>query len=150
MPANSSPLQSLRDELTSTTPPEIILRFAANANSNTSHNTYLGSYSTEALHRAERLPRIFPEEASRPALYGIPISLKDCFDVAGTITTCGSSFYAHHNPAAPQNSSVAQRLLDAAAILTAKTHLHQLTYGVTGENPDFGDSLQPRDPTLPP
>jgi Asp-tRNA(Asn)/Glu-tRNA(Gln) amidotransferase A subunit family amidase len=150
MPANPSPLQSLRDELasTSTTLPAIAIRFAANANSNASHNTYLGSYSTEALHRAEQLPRIFPEAQSRPPLYSVPISIKDCFDIAGTITTCGSSFYDQHNPAATKNSWVAQRLLDSGAILTGKTHLHQLAYGVTGENPDYGDCLQPRDATL--
>src|SRR5437899_4645307 len=150
MPANPSPLQSLRDELasSSTLPSTIAARFAAKANSSASHNTYLASYSTEALPRADRLPKIFPEEPSRPPLYGIPTSIKDCFDVAGTITTCGSSFYAHHNPPAIKNSWVAQRLLDCGAILTGKTHLHQLAYGVTGENPDFGDCLQPRDATL--
>src|SRR6202035_4533129 len=99
-------------------------------------------------HRAEQLPRIFPDQPTRPALYGIPISFKDCFDVAGTITTCGSSFYAHHNPPAGKNSWVAQRLLDSGAILTGKTHLHQLAYGVTGETPDYGDCLHPRAPTL--
>jgi Asp-tRNA(Asn)/Glu-tRNA(Gln) amidotransferase A subunit family amidase len=150
MPANPSPLQSLRNELTSssTTLPTIAVQFASNAKSNASHNTYLGSYSAEALHRAEQLPRIFPNEQSRPALYGVPISIKDCFDVAGTITTCGSRFYAQHNPPAQKNSWVAQRLLDSGAILTGKTHLHQLAYGVTGENPDYGDCLQPRDATL--
>jgi Asp-tRNA(Asn)/Glu-tRNA(Gln) amidotransferase A subunit family amidase len=150
MPAHPSPLQSLRDELasSSTTLPEIAIRFAANANSNASHNTYLGSYSTEALHRAEQLPRIFPDQPSRPSLYGIPISIKDCFDIAGTITTCGARFYEQHNPPAPKNSWVAQRVLDCGAILTGKTHLHQLAYGVTGENPDYGDCLQPRNPTL--
>jgi aspartyl-tRNA(Asn)/glutamyl-tRNA(Gln) amidotransferase subunit A len=140
----------LRDKLesSSTAPSTIAVRFAANANSNASHNTYLGSYSTEALHRAEQLPRIFPEAQSRPPLYSVPISIKDCFDVAGTITTCGSRFYEQHNPPASKNSWVAQRLLDAGAILTGKTHLHQLAYGVTGENPDYGDCLQPRDATL--
>src|SRR5216683_846630 len=150
MPANPSPLQCLRDELasSSTNPSAIAARFAAKANSNASHNTYLDSYSTETLHRAEQLPRIFPDEQSRPPLYGIPISIKDCFDVAGTVTTCGSRFYAQLNPPAPKNSWVAQRLLDSGAILTGKTHLHQLAYGVTGENPDYGDCLQPRDATL--
>ena len=150
MPANPSPLQCLRDELasSSTTLPTVAIRFAAKANSNASHNTYLGSYTTEALHRAEQLPRIFPEPPNRPPLYGIPISIKDCFDVAGTITTCGSSFYAQHNPAATKNSWVAKRLLDCGAILTGKTHLHQLAYGVTGENPEYHDCLQPRDSTL--
>jgi Asp-tRNA(Asn)/Glu-tRNA(Gln) amidotransferase A subunit family amidase len=150
MPANPSPLQSLRDELasSSTTPSTIATRFAAKANSNASHNTYLGSYSTEALHRAEQLPQSFPKAQNRPPLYGIPISIKDCFDVADTITTCGSRFYAQHNPAAAENSWVAQRLLDSGAILTGKTHLHQLAYGVTGENADYGDCLQPRDANL--
>jgi Asp-tRNA(Asn)/Glu-tRNA(Gln) amidotransferase A subunit family amidase len=150
MPAHPSPLQSLRDELasSSTAPSTIAARFAAKANTNASRNTYLGSYSAEALHHAGRLPEIFPDEPSRPPLYGIPISIKDCFDVTGTITTCGSRFYAQHNPAATKNSWVAQRLVDSGAILTGKTHLHQLAYGVTGENPYYGDCLQPRDSTL--
>jgi Asp-tRNA(Asn)/Glu-tRNA(Gln) amidotransferase A subunit family amidase len=150
MPHSPSPLQSLREELASSSiaPSTIAVRFAANANSNASHNTYLGSYSTEALHRAEQLPQLFPDEPTRPALYGIPISLKDCFDVAGTVTTCGSRFYARHNPPAAKNSWVAQRLLNCGAILTGKTHLHQLAYGITGENPEYGDCLQPRDATL--
>jgi aspartyl-tRNA(Asn)/glutamyl-tRNA(Gln) amidotransferase subunit A len=145
-----SPIQSLRDELasSSTTLPTVAVRYAANANSNASHNTYLGSYSSEALHRAEQLPGIFPEEPGRPPLYGIPISIKDCFDVAGTITSCGSRFYEQHNPPAQKNSWIAQRLLNAGAILIGKTHLHQLAYGITGENPDYGDCLQPRDATL--
>ena len=105
MPANPSPLQSLRNELatSSAAPSTIAFRFEANANSNASHNTYLGSYSTEALRRAEQLPRIFAEAQNRPPLYGIPISIKDCFDVAGTITTCGSRFYTQQNPAATKN-----------------------------------------------
>ena len=150
MPANPSPLQSLRAELasSSTTLPSIAVRFAANANSNASQNTYVGFYSSESLAYAEKLHRIFPEEPSRPALYGVPISIKDCFDVAGTVTTCGSNFYAQYNQSAAKNSWIAQRLLDCGAILTGKTHLHQLAYGITGENPDYGACLQPRDATL--
>jgi Asp-tRNA(Asn)/Glu-tRNA(Gln) amidotransferase A subunit family amidase len=150
MPANPSPLQSLRLELASspTSPSEVASRFAAKATANASHNTYLTHYSTESLRRAEQLPHLFPDPKTRPALYGIPISIKDCFDVAGSITTCASRFYAQHNPPAPENSWVAQRLLDQGAILTGKTHLHQLAYGITGENLDYGDCLQPRDATL--
>ena len=32
------------------------------------------------------------------------------------------------------------------AVITGKTHLHPLAYGITGENPDFGDCLQPGNP----
>ena len=30
-------------------------------------------------------------------------------------------------------------------MITGKTHLHPLAYGITGENPEFGDCLQPGD-----
>jgi Asp-tRNA(Asn)/Glu-tRNA(Gln) amidotransferase A subunit family amidase len=150
MPSNPSPLQSLRDELasSSSTPSAIATRFATNANGNASHNTYLTSFATQSLERVEQLPQIFPNQKDRPALYGIPVSIKDCFDVTGSVTTCGSRFYAQHNPPAEKNSWVAQRLLDAGAVLTGKTHLHQLAYGITGESADYGDCLQPRDKAL--
>jgi Asp-tRNA(Asn)/Glu-tRNA(Gln) amidotransferase A subunit family amidase len=150
MPANLSPLQSLRRELASslTDTRTIAAEAARNANKNASHNTYLTSYASESLQRAEQLPNNFPDAKSRPSLYGVPISIKDCFDVAGSVTSCGSRFYAQHNPVAAKNSWVAQRLLEAGAILTGKTHLHQLAYGVTGENADYGDCVQPRDATL--
>jgi Asp-tRNA(Asn)/Glu-tRNA(Gln) amidotransferase A subunit family amidase len=148
MPTNLSPLESLRQQLKSpsNTPSTIAAQYAAKANGNASRNTYLTT--TNWLARAEQLPNLFPEAQNRPALYGIPISVKDCFDIAGTVTSCGSRFYAQHNPVATKNSWVAQRLLDAGAVLTGKTHLHQLAYGITGENADYGDCLQPRDATL--
>jgi Asp-tRNA(Asn)/Glu-tRNA(Gln) amidotransferase A subunit family amidase len=150
MPVNLSPLQSLRAAFASasTTPSAIASSFATKANTNASRNVYLLSYADESLRRAEQIPSLFPNAQKRPPLYGIPISIKDCFDVAGSVTTCGSRFYAQHNRPAEKNSWVAQRLLDSGAILTGKTHLHQLAYGITGENADYGDCLQPRDATL--
>ena len=150
MPGNPSPLLSLRRALASdsTGPSEVAAEAAHLANSNASGNTYLTLFAAESLQRAEQLPSLFPNPKSRPALYGVPISIKDCFDVAGSVTTCGSRFYAQHNSIATKNSWVAQRLLDSGAILTGKTHLHQLAYGITGENADYGDCVQPRDATL--
>src|ERR1700744_1998272 len=147
MPVDPSPLQSLRDAFASasTTPSAIASSFAADANSNASRNVYLVSFADQSLDRAEQLPGLFPRAQRRPPLYGVPISLKDCFDVAGSTTTCGSRFYAQHNRPAEKNSWVAQRLLDEGAILTGKTHLHQLAYGITGESADYGDCLQPSD-----
>jgi aspartyl-tRNA(Asn)/glutamyl-tRNA(Gln) amidotransferase subunit A len=150
MSANLSSLQSLRHALASslTDPRTVAQEASRHANKNASHNTYLTIYAAESQQRAEQLPQIFSDAKNRPALYGVPISIKDCFDVAGSVTTCGSRFYTQHNPVAATNSWVAQRLLDAGAIVTGKTHLHQLAYGVTGENADYGDCVQPRDATL--
>ena len=150
MPGNPSPLLSLRRALASdaTGPSEVAAEAAHLANCNASSNTYLTLFAAEAPQRAEQLPSLFPDAQNRPALYGVPVSIKDCFDVAGSVTTCGSRFYAQHNSIATKNSWVAQRLLDSGAILTGKTHLHQLAYGITGENADYGDCVQPRDATL--
>ena len=43
---------------------------------------------------------------------------------------------------------MARALKQCGALITGKTHLHPLAYGLTGENPDYGDCLQPRDATL--
>jgi Asp-tRNA(Asn)/Glu-tRNA(Gln) amidotransferase A subunit family amidase len=150
MTKNSSPLASLRQSLasSSTTPHAVASEAAARANSNASRNTYLTLITAESQSRAEVLSDLFPAPQHRPPLYGIPISIKDCFDVTGTITSCGSRYYAQLHPPAVKNSWVAQRLLDAGAIIPGKTHLHQLAYGITGENVDYGNCLQPRDATL--
>lgn len=150
MPSNPSPLQTLRQTIASSLagPQTVAAEAARNANGSASHNTYLTLYTSESAHRSEQLDSLFPDAQSRPSLYGVTISIKDCFDVAGSITTCGSRFYAQHNAPATKNSWIAQRFLDSGAILTGKTHLHQLAYGITGESADYGDCLQPRDASL--
>lgn len=150
MTNSHSPLTLLRHALASAAsdPVTIASEAVARANSNASHNTYLTLTTTESLHRAEQLPNIFADAQNHPPLYGVPIAIKDCFDVAGTATSCGSRYYAQLHPSARDNSWVAQRLIDAGAIIPGKTHLHQLAYGITGENADYGDCVQPRDATL--
>lgn len=116
------------------------------ANSNAGRNVYLAADHDWTLAEASALPQRFPVPAARPPLYGLPISLKDCFDLAGFPTTCGSRFDAEHNGVAAADSWVAERLRSQGAVLTGKTHLHQLAYGITGENPEYGDCAQPRNP----
>jgi aspartyl-tRNA(Asn)/glutamyl-tRNA(Gln) amidotransferase subunit A len=146
----TSPLTELRNALATSaaTPADIATATAKSANASASHNTYL-YFNEQHLHdQASNLATTYPDPATRPPLYGIPISLKDCFDLAGTVTTCGSRFYAQHNRPAAQDSAMAQTLRASGALITGKTHLHPLAYGITGQNPEYGDSLQPRDATL--
>jgi aspartyl-tRNA(Asn)/glutamyl-tRNA(Gln) amidotransferase subunit A len=81
----------------------------------------------------------------RNPLWGLPVSVKDCFDLAGAPTSCGTRFYRDLNGNAAEDSWLVERLRSAGAVITGKTHLHPLAYGITGENPEFGDCLQPRD-----
>ena len=114
------------------------------ANGNASHNTFITIDREWSLSEAQRQIG----RAGDLPLYGVPVSLKDCFDLAGFPTSIGSKFYAARNRAASSDSWVAARLRLAGGVIIGKTHLHQLAYGVTGENRDYGDCLQPADPAL--
>lgn len=124
----------------------------ARANGNAGHNTYLWRdevWTRAEAARAEAMPRGDggPFGDGRGPLWGLPVSVKDCFDVAGAPTSCGVEFYRDLNGVATRDSWLVERLRSAGAVITGKTHLHPLAYGITGENPEFGDCVQPRDPT---
>jgi Asp-tRNA(Asn)/Glu-tRNA(Gln) amidotransferase A subunit family amidase len=120
----------------------------AHANHNQSRNTYLWRDEAFTLREAANAVGLLTAqgEASSP-LCGIPVSVKDCFDLTGSPTSCGTAFYRDHNGIAEQNSWLVDQLRKAGAVITGKTHLHPLAYGITGENPDFGDCLQPTNPS---
>jgi len=149
MPVQVSSLEVLRASLRSgAIMPRVVVEDAlARANSNVGHNVYLALDAERALRDADELPARFPG-ANKPPLYGLPVSLKDCFDLAGFVTSLGSRFYARRNAAAIEDSAVAARLRSQGAVIVGKTHLHPLAYGITGENPDYGDSTQPCNATL--
>jgi Asp-tRNA(Asn)/Glu-tRNA(Gln) amidotransferase A subunit family amidase len=144
-----SPLQQLSEQLArgELTPRAAAEEALLRANSNAGHNVYLALDAEKVRQEADALPRRFPP-GGRPLLYGVPVSIKDCFDVAGFPTTLGSRYYAERNGVAREDSAIAARLRSQGAILMGKAHMHPLAYGITGENPDYGDCVQPRDAGL--
>jgi Asp-tRNA(Asn)/Glu-tRNA(Gln) amidotransferase A subunit family amidase len=128
-------------------PVSAVEQHLAQANSNSGHNVYIAIDRVRALRDADEVTRRYAGRA-KPSLYGVPVSLKDCFDLAGFVTTAGTKFYAEHNAPAREDSATAARLKEVGAIIVGKTNLHPLAYGITGENPDYGDETQPRDATL--
>lgn len=144
MRGESSPIERLRAALAAgeISPRAVAEQALSAANSNAGHNVFLSLDAQWTLREAEDLPARFPSKY-KPALYGLPISLKDCFDLQGFPTTCGSKFYAQRNGLAREDSAVVERMRALGAIIVGKTHMHPLAYGITGENPEYGDSLQP-------
>ena len=55
----------------------------------------------------------------RGPLHGVPVGLKDIFDVAGMVTTSGAGAFAHRRP--DRDSDAAARLRAAGAIIIGKT-----------------------------
>jgi Asp-tRNA(Asn)/Glu-tRNA(Gln) amidotransferase A subunit family amidase len=148
-----STIRSLRAALADGTlrPTQLAQQAFEKANQNTGHNTYLWrdpEWTMAEAARAESMPRtgggLFGDGHS--SLWGLPISVKDCFDLAGSPTSCGVRFYRDLNGPAASDSWLVDRLRTSGAVITGKTHLHPLAYGITGENPDFGDCAQPGNP----
>jgi len=121
------------------------------ANRNAGKNTYLWrdpDWTLEEAARAAAIPRSAGGQFGdgRSNLWGVPVSVKDCFDLAGAPTSCGVHFYRDFNGIALHDSWLVEQLRKAGAVITGKTHLHPLAYGITGENPEFGDCEQPGNP----
>jgi aspartyl-tRNA(Asn)/glutamyl-tRNA(Gln) amidotransferase subunit A len=131
--------------LSARSPVQLAEEAFARANSNAGRNVFLAMDQQRTLEEAEALNARFPK---RPLLFGVPIAIKDCFDAAGYPTTCGSRFYAAKNGIAKTDSAVVARLREGGAVIMGKTHLHQLAYGITGENSEYGNCVQPRDAAL--
>ena len=117
MSASSLNLRSLREALAGgVLSPSKLAKSALNcSNGNTNRNTFLWQDAAwteaEAAH-AESMPRssggVFSD--GRSQLWGIPVSVKDCFDLAGAPTSCGVPFYRDlHGPAA-RDSWVVEKL----------------------------------------
>ncbi|MDR3799161.1 MAG: amidase [Terracidiphilus sp.] len=145
-------LRALRRALASgtTSPSQLAEAALARCNGNAGRNTYLWQdavWTRAEAARAETMPRSHggPFGDGHPALWGLPISVKDCFDLAGSPTSCGVRFYRDLNGTAARDSWLVEQLRAAGAVIVGKTHLHPLAYGITGENPEFGDCVQPRD-----
>ncbi len=78
-------------------------------------------------------------------LWGIPIAIKDLIDVAGEVTTQGSSFF-RNAPVAKRDAPIIERLKKAGAIPFGKTNLHEFAWGGTSSNPHFGICRNPWNP----
>lgn len=78
-----------------------------------------------------------------PSRYaGIPVSVKDLFDVAGDVTTGGSRVLADAAPAAADCSVVA-RLRAAGLIIIGRTNMTEFAYSGLGLNPHYGTPRNP-------
>ena len=89
----------------------------------------------DALRRAGREP-------SRYA--GIPISLKDLFDIAGEPTPAGSRALADAPPAAT-HAPVVQRMLAAGFVPLGRTNMTEFAFSGLGINPHYGTPRAPWD-----
>jgi fatty acid amide hydrolase len=77
-------------------------------------------------------------------LHGVPITIKESFDVTGTPTTMGLSALANHRAAS--DATMVARLRAAGAIILGKTNVPQLVMYNEADNPVYGRTNNPWNP----
>ena len=91
----------------------------------------------DALRRAGRAPGRYA---------GIPIALKDLFDIAGQPTPAGSVVLADASPA-PAHAPVVQRMVAAGFVPVGRTNMTEFAFSGLGINPHYGTPASPWDRT---
>ena len=91
--------------------------------------------AADALRRAGRSPGPYA---------GIPVSVKDLFDIAGEPTPAGSVVLADAPPA-KTNAPLIQRMLDAGFIPVGRTNMTEFAFSGLGINPHYGTPRSPWD-----
>jgi aspartyl-tRNA(Asn)/glutamyl-tRNA(Gln) amidotransferase subunit A len=95
-----------------------------------------------ALADAARAETAITSGQYRGPLHGIPVSIKDLVDLAGTPTTSGSRV----PPRVPRHDApIVGNLRRAGAIIVGKTNLHEFAFGTTSDETAFGAVRNPHD-----
>ncbi|MBV7482319.1 amidase [Bordetella sp. BOR01] len=96
-----------------------------------------------AMQEAEAWDRLSETGNPAPAeLFGIVLSVKACFEVAGWITHAGSRLLAD-DPPARRDAPLVARLRQAGCLLRAQTNMTEFAYGALGINPWYGTPRTP-------
>lgn len=88
--------------------------------------------------------RDFAAGIDHSPLQGIPVAVKDLFDMAGLPTTCGSAS-SFGTARADIDAEVIGDLRRSGAVIVGKTVLHEFAFGATGDRSAHGPSRNPHD-----
>ena len=98
------------------------------------------------LEEARSADRLRREGYSLGPLHGVPIVVKDSFDVAGMPTTAGTPALSGNT--VQRTAPLIGRLFDAGALMLGKTNMHELAFGITSSNVWAGHVANPYDKTV--
>src|SRR5690606_13250834 len=101
-------------------------------------------YAEQARAAARAADTLRAAGLARSPIDGLPISIKDLFDVAGETTLAGS-VARQGEPAADEHAVVVQRLLAAGAVIVGRTNMVEFAYSGLGINPHYGTPRNPWD-----
>src|SRR3954465_11494072 len=93
--------------------------------------------SEAAIEAAEAMDRLRNANAAPSPFAGIPVSIKDLFDIKGQVTKAGSRALEDSAPAEADAPAVA-RLRRAGFVVIGRTNMTEFAYSGIGINPHYG------------
>jgi aspartyl-tRNA(Asn)/glutamyl-tRNA(Gln) amidotransferase subunit A len=105
---------------------------------------FLKVHGDEALAAADFYDRLRTRGATPSPFAGVPISIKDLFDVAGDVTSAGSRVL-RDAPAAARDAPCVARLRAAGFIPIGRTNMTEFAFSGLGINPHYGTPINPYD-----
>ena len=104
--------------------------------------SFIKVHAESARAEADYADKLRQSGVRRSPVDGLPVSLKDLFDVAGDVTRAGSKVLAIE---AKQDAGVVARLRAAGAIFVGRTNMVEFAFGGVGLNPHYGTPRNPWD-----
>lgn len=105
---------------------------------------FLKLYGDTARAEAELSDRLRAAGVVRSPVDGLPVAVKDLFDVCGDVTRAGSTILADAPPAR-SDAPVVARLRAAGAVIIGRTNMVEFAFGPLGFNPHYGTPRNPWD-----
>ena len=103
---------------------------------------FMKVYADAARAEADHCDRLRKAGVRRSPIDGLPVSLKDLFDVAGDVTRAGSKVLSKK---AKEDAPAVARLRAAGAIFIGRTNMVEFAFGGVGLNPHYGTPRNPWD-----
>jgi aspartyl-tRNA(Asn)/glutamyl-tRNA(Gln) amidotransferase subunit A len=99
--------------------------------------TFIHVDAEAAIEAAEAMDRLREVKAAPSPFAGIPISIKDLFDIKGQVTRAGSRALEDSAPA-EADATVVARLRRAGFVVIGRTNMTEFAYSGMGINPHYG------------
>jgi aspartyl-tRNA(Asn)/glutamyl-tRNA(Gln) amidotransferase subunit A len=106
-------------------------------NSGEGIRTFIHVDAEAAIEAAEAMDRLREVKAAPSPFAGIPISIKDLFDIRGQVTRAGSRALDDSAPA-EADAPVVARLRRAGFVVIGRTNMTEFAYSGIGINPHYG------------
>ena len=105
---------------------------------------FISTNFEESLKAAQVVDDLRSKGMAPSRFAGIPVSIKDLFDVSGEVTRAGSKVLSN-NPPALSDAKVVSRLRSAGMVIMGRTNMTEFAYSGLGINPHYGTPLNPFD-----